>query len=40
VTKPALTDIVATADANFEFKLGATGTVVGVAVTAATTRPR
>jgi flagellar hook-associated protein 2 len=37
VTKAALTDIVATTDANFEFKLGATGSVVSVAVTAATT---
>lgn len=37
VTKSALTDIVAAGAGNFEFKLGATGTVVTVPVTAATT---
>jgi flagellar hook-associated protein 2 len=37
VTKGALTDIVAAGDGTFEFKLGATGAVIGVPVTAATT---
>ena len=37
VTKSALTDVIATGDGNFEFKLGATGTVVSVAVTSTTT---
>ena len=37
VTKAALTDTVASADGNFEFKLGATGSVVSVPVTTANT---
>jgi flagellar hook-associated protein 2 len=37
VTKAALTDTVASADGSFEFKLGATGGVVSVPVTTATT---
>ena len=37
VTKAALTDTIASADGNFEFKLGATGSVVSVPVTTATT---
>jgi flagellar hook-associated protein 2 len=37
VTKSALTDTIAAGDGNFEFKLGATGTVVTVPVTATTT---
>jgi flagellar hook-associated protein 2 len=37
VTKAALTDVVAAGDGTFEFKLGPTGTVVSVPVTAATT---
>ena len=37
VTKSALTDTVAAGAGNFEFKLGATGTVMTVPVTAATT---
>jgi flagellar hook-associated protein 2 len=37
VTKSALSDIVASVDDNFQFKLGATGTVVSVAVTSTTT---
>ena len=37
VTKAALSDTVANADGNFEFKLGATGSVVSVAVTTTTT---
>jgi flagellar hook-associated protein 2 len=36
-TKGALTDVVASADGSFEFKLGATGSVVTVSLTAATT---
>lgn len=36
-TKANLTDVVASATGNFEFKLGATGTVVSVAVDATTT---
>lgn len=37
VTKAALTDVVASATGTFQFKLGATGTVIGVAVDATTT---
>ena len=37
VTKSALTDTIAVGDGNFEFKLGATGSVVSVAVTSTTT---
>jgi flagellar hook-associated protein 2 len=37
VTKANLTDVVASTSADFQFKLGATGTVVSVAVTASTT---
>ena len=37
VTKSALTDLVAAGPGNFEFKLGATGTIVTVPVTGATT---
>ena len=36
-TKAALTDVVASADGNFELKLGASGSVVTVAVTSTTT---
>ena len=37
VTKSALTDTIAIGNGNFEFKLGATGSVVSVAVTSTTT---
>ena len=37
VTKSALTDTIANSDGNFEFKLGATGSTVSVAVTTTTT---